>query len=204
MNLAAKLVELRSSPIAFARDCVLTIDQADKKNPIKQFPWDKPYIAPLFDKLQTERLLIVRKARRMLISWAIEIFNLWDAMFHIGRSIYVVADKEEKSDELVQRCKFVYNHIPDDVLPIKPRMESKYCRVSFPEIDSFVQGVAQGPDQLRQVTASRIFADEFAFWEQAEATYGAMRPTIEGGGQIVIVSTSWPGFFKKLVEDEME
>ena len=29
-----------------------------------------------------------------------------------------------------------------------------------------------------------------------------MRPTIEGGGQIVLVSSSFPGFFKKLVEDE--
>jgi hypothetical protein len=35
------------------------------------------------------------------------------------------------------------------------------------------------------------FADEFAFWEKAKATYGAMRPTIEGGGQIMIDVEGW-------------
>jgi len=163
---------------------------------------EKPYIAPVVEKLLTERLLLIRKTRRMVMSWLVQAFNLWDAMFHIGRSIYVQSDKEEKSDELVRRCKFIYENLPPFTKPIAPRMVYKYCRLSFPEIDSEIVGVPQGANQLRQITASRIFGDEFAFWETAEASYGSMRPTIEGGGQIVLVSTSFPGFFKKLVEDE--
>jgi hypothetical protein len=31
-----------------------------------------------------------------------------------------------------------------------------------------------------------------------------MKPTIEGGGQICLVSTRFPGFFKELVEDALD
>lgn len=197
-----RLVEYRSHPWPWLRDCVLTLDQADRRQPIKKFPADLPYIRPICDVWLTERLLLIKKSRRMLMSWLMMSLNLWDAMFHIGRSIYVVSDKEEKSNELLMRAKFVYDHIPDDLLPVRPDIRSKYCHIEFPGIDSAMHAVAQGADQLRQVTASRIFADEFAFWTEAEATYGAMRPTIEGGGQIVIVSTPFPGFFRDLVMDE--
>ena len=169
---------------------------------MKAFPHALPYVEPIVEKLQTERLLAIRKTRRMIISWTVMAFNLWDAMFHIGRSIYVQSDKEEKSDELIRRCKFIYDQLPTYTKPIVPRMVYKYCQLSFPEIDSVIVGVPQGRDQLRQITASRIFGDEFAFWDKAEESYGSMRPTIEGGGQIVLVSSSFPGFFKKLVEDE--
>lgn len=201
-TLLDRLSRLRNDPMFFFGTSVLTLDQADRRTPVKPFPISLPYIEPIVEKLQTERLLLIRKTRRMIMSWTVMAFNLWDAMFHLGRSIYVQSDKEEKSDELVRRAKFIYENLPPFARPIVPRMVYKYCRLSFPEIDSEIIGVPQGPDQLRQITASRIFADEFAFWEKAETSYGSMRPTIEGGGQIVIVSTSFPGFFKKLVEDE--
>ena len=44
----------------------------------------------------------------MKITWAAIGFNTWDAMFHIGRKIFFVSDKEEKSDELVRRCTVYY------------------------------------------------------------------------------------------------
>ena len=166
--LLERLSALRNDPIEFFKTSVLTLDQADRRTPVKAFPWDLPYIAPIVAKLQSERLLAIRKTRRMIISWTIQTFNLWDAMFHIGRSIYVQSDKEEKSDELIRRCKFIYDQLPTYTKPIVPRMVYKYCQLSFPEIDSVIVGVPQGRDQLRQITASRIFGDEFAFWDKAE------------------------------------
>lgn len=201
----SKLVGMRKHPWPFMRECMLTLDQADRINPIKRFPCDKlPYLKPMLDVWMVEPLVIVRKSRRMKISWAAIGFNLWDAMFHIGRRIFFVSDKEDKSDELVRRAEFVYKHIPEGIIPALPEAKYTYCKLAFPSINSEILGVAQGADQLRQETASRIFADEFAFWERARETYGAMRPTIEGGGQILIVSTSAPGFMRSLVEDRDE
>jgi hypothetical protein len=63
--------------------------------------------------------------------------------------------------------------------------------------------VAQGEHQMRQLSATAIFADEFAFWEHARQTYTAARPTIEGTGRFTGVSSAHPGFFKDLVFDEV-
>jgi hypothetical protein len=202
-KLLERLTTLRNDPLEFFKTSVLTLDQADRRTPIKAFPWQLPYIPPILDKLLSERLLAIRKTRRMIMSWAIMTFNLWDAMFHIGRSIYVQSDKEEKSDELIRRAKFIYDNLPPYTKPVVPKAVYKYKQLLFPEIDSVIIGVPQGRDQLRQITASRIFGDEFGFWDEAEASYGSMRPTIEGGGQIVLVSSSFPGFFKRIVEDDI-
>jgi len=129
---------------------------------------------------------------------------LWDAMFGIGRFNAMMSKKEEDSDELVRRCKFIYDNIPAGALPVKPVMEYKYTTLKFPEIDSQIKGFAQGADQLRQFTCSRILGDEMAFWPAARASFVAMKPTLEGGGQVVLVSTRYPGFFKDLIEDVLD
>ena len=199
-----RLIRYRKHPFPFMDECMLTLDQADKIRPIKKFPASLPYIRPMLDIWMEERLVIVRKSRRMKITWAAIGFNTWDAMFHIGRKIFFVSDKEEKSDELVRRAQFIVDHIPAGKLAVVPEYKYTYCHLRFPDLNSEIIGVPQGENQLRQETASRIFADEFAFWDRAQVTYGGMRPTIEGGGQILIVSTSMPGFFRTLVEDEAE
>lgn len=199
-----KLLRYRANPWEFAVQCVRTLDETDKWSPIKPFPSELDYLKLLLQAIVDERLLALVKSRRMFCTWAICIVALWDAMLHEGRFIPLVSKKEEDSDELVQRCRFIYENIPPDALPIKPVMEYKYTQLSFPEINSKIKGFPQGPDQLRQYTCSRIFADEIAFWPQARETVNAMKPTLEGGGKVCLVSTRYPGFFKELVEDTFD
>lgn len=188
----------------FLRSCVLTLDQADKWHPVKPFPADLPYIEPIANRIVGDQLVAIVKHRRMVITWLACALILWDAMFREGRFNALISKKEENSDELVQRCKFMYDNIPAEVLPVKPTIKYKYTELSFPEINSTIKGVASGADQLRQYTCSRIVADEMAFWPEARATYTSMKPTIEGGGQIVLISTRYPGFFQKIIEDTIE
>jgi len=148
---------------------------------------------------QQESLLAIVKSRRMVITWLMCALHLWLAMFHQGRAVFLVSKKEEDSDELVKRCQFIYEHIPESVLPAKPMMQSRYCYLGFAGLDSWIKGVPQGADQLRQHTASAIMCDEFAFWPLARETYEAAKPTIEGGGKLTIVSSVGPGFMQKLV-----
>lgn len=200
----AKLLLYRSSPWEFATQCVRTLDETDKWTPIKPFPSELLYLKYLMETILNEKLLALVKSRRMFCTWAICIIALWDAMLHEGRNIAIVSKKEEDSDDLVQRCKFIYDNIPEDALPIKPVGEYKYTEFAFKEINSKIVGVAQGPDQLRQYTCSRVFADEIAFWPQAKETINAMKPTLEGGGQACLISTRYPGYFKELIEDTFD
>ena len=70
-------------------------------------------------------------------------------------------------------------------------------------VKGIVKGIAQGPDQLRQYTASAILCDEMAFWDKAEQTWGALKPTVQGGGQVTMISSAGPGFFQRLVEGRL-
>jgi hypothetical protein len=126
--------------------------------------------------------------------------HLWLAMFREGVAIFFVSDKEDKSDELVKRAEFIYKYIPDSMV-LKPRIKSSYCYLEFPGLNSYIQGVPQGADQLRQFTASAILADEFAFWEKARETFMASKPTIDGGGKFTCISSPKEGFFKELCFD---
>jgi hypothetical protein len=200
------LLRNRKSVWNFLSTCVYTLDQADKWQPIKQYPAtaDKEYLKPIVEYVESDPLVALVKHRRMLITWTVVALGLWDAMFHEGRHIAFVSKKEEDSDELVRRAQFIYDNIPKAMLPIKPRAEYKYTQLRFPEINSFIKGYAQGPDQLRQHTCSRIMCDEIAFWPQARATFTSLKPTIEGGGKICLISTRYPGFFKQIIEDTLD
>lgn len=198
------LAALRQDPWLFMSTCVYTIDQVDRWNPIKRYPAEKEYLKYLVHEIVNEPYLALVKHRRLRATWTLCGVYLWDAMFYEGRFNALVSKKEEDSDELVRRCLFIYDNIPKEVLRVKPVKEYKYTEMRFPEIDSKIKGVAAGADQLRQYTCSRIGCDEFAYWPQAEETFVAMRPTIEGGGKVCLVSTRWPGFFQRIVEDAID
>lgn len=182
---------------------VNTLDQVDPINPIKKFPVYLDYLE-LYTKLwMRERLVAVPKSRRMKMSWTNIGLYLWDTLFHVGRANAFVSKKEDDSNELIDRAEFIYKNceIPKNMLP---KLNRKYGLLEFPEINSNIRGFAQGADQLRQFTFSGIFGDESAFWEDAQKFYAASFPTIEGGGRMTLVSSPAPGFFKRLVHDQLD
>jgi len=179
--------------------CIYTLDQTDMLNPIKPFP-NKPWLKTIAEIWLEERLIALYKSRRMTITWLMIFLHLWLAMMREGVAVFFVSDKEDKSNELVDRAKFIFKYIPNDMF-LKPQFKSSYCYLEFPGLNSYIQGVAQGPDQLRQFTATAIFFDEFAFWEQAKATFMASKPTTDGGGKLTCVSSPREGFMRELCFD---
>lgn len=198
------LIRYRQSVWAFLSEAVFTLDPTDQQNPVKQYPFHKTYLKWIAEQMVEEPLLAIVKHRRMVITWTMCGVFLWDAIFFEGRFNAIVSKKEEDSDELVRRCKFIYESIPRSVLPVKPTMHYKYTELTFPEISSTIKGVAQGPDQLRQYTCSRVGGDEMGFWPHARQTFTAMKPTLEGGGKVTLISTRYPGFFQDLVTDMLD
>jgi len=200
-NKIAKNMEVYySNPWAMVEDgCIYTLDQANLLDPIKPLP-NQPWLESIAMAWMEDHLLAVVKSRRMIITWTFVFLHLWLAMFREGAAVFFVSDKEEKSDELVRRAEFIYNHIPDDMV-LKPRTKGSYCNLEFPGLNSFIKGVPQGERQLRQYTATAIFADEFAHWDNAKATFMASKPTIEGGGKFSCVSSPKEGFFKEICFD---
>lgn len=204
------LIKYRTDPWLWAVDNVNTLDQVDKIRPIKPFPRftekrEDDYMNWYYERLKVEPLIALVKHRRMLITWGSLTFLTHEILHYEGRFIAIVSKKEEDADDLVQRCYFIYTNIKErkkDLL--MPEAKYKYTEMVVPELNSIIKAVPQGPDQLRQYTCSRIFGDEVITWPEARATFVAMRPTLEGGGQVALVSTRKPGFFKQLIEDTLD
>ncbi len=195
-----------NDPWAFASNCVYTLDSVDKQNPVKAFPKHYEYLKYYFRLWEKKRFVVVPKSRRMFMSWTNIILYLWDTMWHPGRHNAFVSKKESDADQLIRNAKFILDHIPERILPraLIPKYTYKYCQLTFDELDSRIQGFPQGSDQLRQFTLSGILGDEMAFWENAEEMYSSAMPTLEGGGRFTGISSPGPGFFKKIVFDDLD
>lgn len=199
-----QIARYKAHPWPFLIEQVLTEDPHDKAGMIKPFP-QLAYLERLVNVWFVERRLLVPKSRRMLVSWTFIALHVWLLLFHEREYIYFAARKEgrdesEGSLELVKRAKFVINNLRSFK---PPTTEQKRGRIICTETHSEIVAVAQGEHQMRQLTATAIFADEFAFWEHARETYTAARPTIEGTGRFTGVSSAHPGFFKDLIYDEV-
>ena len=203
---------LRFDPWAFLRFAVYTKDQVDLLAPVKPAPTERSYIKTLVRIWEQEPLFTLVKSRRMWCSWLFVSLYLWDTCMHRHRDNYFVSKKESDADELVRRAEFIYESIPKKIWhpDLRPPKHYKENNLLFPGIGSGIHAVAQGADQLRQMTASGILMDEFGFWEKDKDTYTSSKPTIEGGGRVTIVSTppprygTDPSFYQRLVEDTID
>lgn len=180
---------------------IYTNDQTDMINPIKLFP-PQPWYEIITYEWMSHKLFLVPKSRRQIMSWLMCFLHLHMAMFNEGVNIFFISDKEEKSDELVKRSEFMLKYIPEDKI-LKPKYKSSYCYLEFPGLNSSIQGVPMGADQLRQYTATAVLADEIAFWSKARETYMSLIPTIQGGGRFTGLSSPQIGFFKDLCFDQV-
>lgn len=204
----SNLLRYKNDPWLFLTECVRTKDQVDAKQPVKAFPSDWPYLRLYCRIWQKYRLLAVPKSRRMTMSWTNIALYLHAALFTPGQDFAFVSKKEEDAGELVRRAEFIYDNIPEDKIPRRllptKKVRAQPQQLSFPDTDSKIQGFPMGADQLRQFTFSGILGDESAFWEEAQQFYSAAYPTIEGGGRMTLISSRSPGFFQRLVYDQLD
>jgi hypothetical protein len=189
----------------FLSRAVWTKDEAS--GTIRQFPgniiWEETgelqygYLREIINIIEREQLIALDKCRRMMITWCIMSWLLYDTLTQPNHANFVVSKKLEDAAYLLgdERALGVYRRIPDDVWPNKPQLEwtgkdgMGYDLLSCPSTGSYIQAVAQGADQLRQFTASNVFFDEFAFQARQREAMTAAKPTIDGGGRIIVVST---------------
>ncbi len=200
-----------ANPWDFLTQCVITLDPVSSDNPIKPFPSYLEYLKFLCFLWLKERLIAIPKSRRMVCSWNFISLYLHDTIFNPGRFNGFVSKKEDDAGELIGRAEFIYKKIPEWRVPraLLPalkngKMSKQPPTMEFEEINSKIQGFPQGADQLRQFTLSGILGDECAFWEEAQSFYSASKPTLDGGGRMTLISSRSPGFFKKIVFDQLD
>ena len=196
------ILKAEEDPYFFLTTFCYTLDQHDHDHPIKLFP-SLDYIRFFAYEFINEKKLLVEKSRQMIVTWTFVALCLWDTMFHKGKLTFFQSKKEEDANALVDRAKFIYRHLPkliQDKYPTKQPFT--YMKLTFPFQESEIRATPQGPEQIRMHTSSNIFSDEMAFQEEARNAYAAAKPTIDGGGRFIGVSTAnGKNFFYRLSHD---
>ncbi|MEA3272434.1 MAG: hypothetical protein U9P90_02095 [Patescibacteria group bacterium] len=194
----------------FLFDCVYTIDEASQK--VKSIE-HKEYLEYCANLIQSEKLLVFEKSRRMLASWMGAAYILWKPLFRPFTACHWQGKKREESNKVLQNRIFpIYKRLPvgypwpgittnNKDLPIENNFE--IIHDAEKQEKSNIYAIAEGADQLRSETSSLLIIDEFAFQDRQIEALAAFGPTVQGGGQIIIISTIKPGTgYEMLVKDE--
>lgn len=200
----AKLERAKKDPYFFLTRCCYTLDEHNKEHPYSLFP-KKEYLRDLSDLFITQDLLAIEKSRQMLVTWWACGITLWFTMFHrpVGTRVFWLSKKEKDADATLDRIKIIYDHLDPIFKEHNPADEPfTYLKITWDKNKSGIWGLASGPDQVRQYTSSLIVMDEAAFQEKAEKVYEAVKPSLLGGGKLMMISSpNGKEYFYRCVKD---
>lgn len=140
--------------------------------------------------LMTERLVIILKARQLGISWICCWYALWLCLFQPGKVVLLFSKGQEEANELLRRIKALYVRLPDWMRTAGPALLKENTEELVWGNGSTVRSLPASPGAGRSFTASLVILDEAAFLQFAGELYTALKPTIDAGGQLIILSTA--------------
>lgn len=208
LTLEAKIKKAKENPYFFLTEFCYTQDEhwSHKKleSPFNLIP-RKQYIQDICDIFQTEDLIAIEKTRQMMASWIMCALALWYTMFTEGRRTFIASKKEKDANALIDRIKIIYERLPQQLKDEYPRDPEKYLETKWSKRSAVIQGIPQGPDQVRSYTSNLIIGDEASFQDQVEKMFEAAQPSIQGGGKFVLLSTpNGREFFWRICYDHLD
>ena len=141
----------------------------------------------LLDLLVKGNNIIVLKARRLGISWLVLAYALWLLLFHDNIYIPVFSTGERAAMRHIGRVKFMFKYLPPWLqvdLKVDSRLQLEFSNGSVIEAFADTENAARGE------AATLAIVDEQDWQAWAWQNWPAIEPIIEGGGQMVIVSTA--------------
>ena len=147
-----------------------------------------PYQIDLVDTYHEFRYSISMLARQTGKSTCAAGYLLWYAMFNPDQTILIAAHKYSGAQEIMQRIRFAYEHIPDHIRA----GATSYNKGSL-EFDNGSRIIAQATTENtgRGLSISLVYLDEFAFVRPniAREFWTSLSPTLATGGKCIITST---------------
>lgn len=138
----------------------------------------------------TNRLLIILKARQLGISWLCCAYALWLCVFHPGKMVLCFSQGQMEANELLRRIQVLYERLPDWLRDGLPQLIKDNTGSLEWGNGSRIRSLPATQKAGRSLTASLVILDEAAFLQWASQLYTALKPTIDGGGQLIILSTA--------------
>lgn len=137
-----------------------------------------------------EPLLLILKARQLGITWLVCAYALWLCLHRTQRLVLTFSIGQNEANEMMRRIHVMYWRLPADIRAALPAVVKDNTEEMAWANGSRIESLPSRKSAGSGYTASLIILDEFAKNENAAAIYTAVKPTIDGGGQMIILSTA--------------
>lgn len=137
-------------------------------------------------EMQAHRQLAVLKARQLGLSWLVLCYVLWHMLFHPAATALFFSKRDDEAVELVDfRLKGVYQRLPAWLQTRSVAIDNSHewrlsngsAAMGFPTTGG------------RSYTGSIVVVDEADFVQDLDTLLNAVQPTIDAGGQMIMIST---------------
>lgn len=184
-----EVLKCKADPIYFFENYVKIKHPRRGVIPFKVWEFQRDTV----DKFIKYRRVIVLKSRQLGISWAYAAYVAWRALFHKAQEILIVANVGKTASSMMSRIIFIIDNLPDwmfnhsdkKTIPIRNRTSITLFN------DSHIQATTTTSDSGVGESLSLLVIDEAAVipHNKAEELWTTIEPTIEVGGDVIIVST---------------
>lgn len=178
-------------PVAdFINDHILIDDAQDHGDGAGVMPFHLwPAQRDLLATMQEESRLLILKARQLGISWLACAYALWLCLYKPGRVVLAFSKGQDEANELLRRVSVMYARLPEAMRADHPIVKENTGEIVWAN-GSRVKSMPATATAGRTYTASLVIMDEAAFMVYAAQLYTALKPTIDGGGSLIILSTA--------------
>jgi len=167
-----------------------------RPSPYEPFPGQLPFLKPLFDVFELERIVWIVKSRDMMISWACMAYLTWKAMTVPHCGCLVQTQKEKKAIQLIEYAKCLYRRQPawlQDEIPLAKALKNQSeLELQFAN-GSYIVGLPGGADQIRSYHPWGYLNDESSFQPDAGDCYNEALSVVKG--KIIFNSSAGPGWY---------
>ena len=133
------------------------------------------------------RQVIILKARQLGLTWLMIGYALWMMLFRPGSGILVFSRRDDEAAELLDRLRGMHSRLPPFLqAEIETDNEHELTFINGSSAQSFPTTKHSG----RSYTATLAIIDEADFIPWLSRLIVAVKPTIDAGGQIVLLSTA--------------
>lgn len=151
-------------------------------------PW--PHQVDLAEIFERGESVIILKARQLGVSWIIAAYVLWHAMYRPYSVIILISKSQLDANELLEKVDRFYQHLPDWLkVPQTAYTKSSPAEMQFSS-GSRIYAMPSTENAGRSFTATLVVVDEAAFHPFDQENYAAYKPTLDGGGQLIMCSTA--------------
>jgi hypothetical protein len=180
---------LRNLPLSdFAARTKIEVPIGAQETALEPFYlWPKQ--AELLDTMDLYRLIVVLKARQLGISWLACLYTLRLCTLWPRQPALTISRSQDDADNLIHRISLMHWQHSDRASTFPRLLADNTTNLEW-DNGSTVVSLAATKHAGRGHTASLVILDEWAFYAWPSETLASVKPTIDAGGKLFIISSA--------------